>query len=366
MSLESNKPQESYIATKELLLNIFSFFDLIFSKWRIWMIAMMVGVVISLIIDLTDEKVIDYKANIVFNLELGGASSNSQLGGLASAFGLPSMSGGGSSGELFTSQNFPTIVRSRAVLERVLMKDVVVNGDTLLMMQYVMDSSDIKTNEWAGGLFSEPFTEAINYKFPKKDPKDFTMLENVIMNSVYEKMMDVTDISVVKSTNSIMIITSILTNELLAQKWVETVLSTTEEFYVEMKTKKTRDMLETQHERLEKIQAELFSADSRLARITFENPYVADPSGTMKQTQISRQSSFLSTQYLTQLTTIESLNRLLLEETPIFTIMEESRLPLQQELQKSGLNLKLFGLALLFLSIFGIAIADTYRKVITS
>ncbi len=365
MSTEPESKQEKFIATKELLLNIFSFFTLIFSKWRIWLSAILIGTIISLIIDLTQERVINFRSTIIFNLELGGTNASSQLGGLASAFGIGVQSGG-SSGELFTSQNFPTIVRSRAVLERALMKDVVVDGDTLLMMQYVMDSSDIKTNEWAGDLFHDPFTDAINYKFRKKNPADFTILENRIMNSVYDKMMEATEISSVKTTNSIMVLTSVLTNEVLVKKWVETVLKTTEEFYIEMKTQKTRDMLETQYDQLAKIQSQLNSADSRLAQVTFENPYVADPSGRMKETQINRKSTFLSSQYLAQLNTIEGLNRILLEQTPIFTVMEETRLPLEREYSQSGLGLKVISLALFFLSIFGIIIADTYQKVMNA
>ncbi len=365
MSFETEQKQESFVATKELLLNIFSFFTLIFNKWRIWLTALLLGTIISLIMDLTQERVVNFRSTIIFNLELGGTSTSGQLGGLASAFGI-GVPSGGSSGELFTSQNFPTILRSRAVLERALMKNVEVNGDTLLMMQYVMDSSDIKTNEWAGDLFHDPFTEAINYKFKKKDPKDFTVLENRIMNSVYDKVMEVTEIGSVKTTNSIMVLTSVLTNELLVKKWLETVLKTTEEFYIEMKTKKTRDMLETQYEQLAKIQGQLNSADSRLAQVTFENPYVADPSGRMKETQINRKSTFLSSQYLAQLSTIEGLNRVLLEQTPIFTVMEETRLPLEREYSQTGLGLKVISLALFFLAIFGIVIADTYKKVMNS
>ena len=365
MSTENENKQESFIATKELLLSIFSFFALVFSKWRIWLSALLLGTVLSLIIDITKEKVIKYRSTIIFNLELGGSGMGSQLGGLASAFGLGVQSGG-SSGELFTSQNFPTIVRSRAVLERALMKNVEVDGDTLLMMQYVMDSSDIKTNEWAGDLFHAPFTAAINYKFPQKDPKDFTELENRIMNSVYEKIMDVTTISPVKTTNSIMVLTSVLTNEKMVKKWVETVLETTEEFYVEMKTKKTRDLLKIQQEQLAKLQGELNSADSRLAQVTFENPYVTDPMGRMKETQINRKSTFLSSQYIAQLNTIEGLNRMLIEQTPIFTVMEETRLPLEREYSQSGIGLKLFSLAFFFLAIFGVVVADTYKKVMNS
>lgn len=360
--METKSTTETQVSTKELLLQVFGFFKLLFSNWRVWTAALLFGACISLIKDIFVEEDLNYRSTIIFNLELGGSNQNSQLGGLASTFGLFNQSGS-SSGELFSSQNFPTLVLSKAVLERALMKEVVVGKDTLLMINYVADSSDIAEKEWGGDLFHKPFTAAINYTFEKKETKDFTVLENQIIASIYEKMRDATKIDFLKSTNSMMVLSTMLSNEMLAKKWVETVLSTTEEFYVEMKTKKTRDLLETQEKRLAKIQNDLFSTDSQTARMALQNPNVVDPRGMMRETQANRKASFLSTQYMAQLTTIESLNRVLLEETPIFTIVEETRLPLETEYSTAGLNIKLSSLAAFIISIVVLVVIDTYRKV---
>jgi hypothetical protein len=334
--MNTNQSKETEISTKELLLSFFSTLNLLARTWKVWLSAMLIGTLVSLVKDLAVDKVTSYRSSIIFNLELGGGGGGSQLSGLASTFGLMSQNNV-SGGELFTSQNFPTIMRSRAVIEKALMNDVVVGKDTLLLINYVADSSDIKTNEWGGGLFTPPFYGAINYKFEKKNIEDFTPLENEIINSIYQKLTDATAIEGIKPTNSILLLTTVLTNEKLAKVWVESVLETTEEFYVEMKTKK--------------------------ARLNFENPYVVDPNGRLQETKANRQSSFITNQYLAQLGTVESLKRMLLEQTPIFTVMDETRLPLEKEYTKSSLDLKLIAIAFLLLSIIGIILKNSYSNI---
>ncbi|MGR3809806.1 hypothetical protein [Jiulongibacter sp. NS-SX5] len=363
--METKSKIDSQISTKELLTKVFSIFRLLFRKWKVWTAALLIGACLGLVNDILVEEEFNYRSVIIFNLELGGSSQSSQLGGLASSLGLMGNSGG-SSGELFSSQNFPTIVRSRAVIERALMKEVEVDGDTLLMINYVADSSDISEKEWGGDLFHKPFTAAIDYTFEKKDPRDFTVLENQIINTIYEKLRENTLLDVAKGTNSIMVLQSLLSNEKLTKKWVETVLETTQEFYVEMKTKKTRELLEIQEKRLKKLESDLLSSDSRTAQLALQNPNFIDPRGRMQETQANRKSNFLSNQYVAQLNTIENLERLILEQTPIFTIVEETRLPLEKDYVREGLDIKLTSLAALVLTIVALIVIDSYKSIMKS
>lgn len=360
--MELRSDSENQVSTKELLNQLFTFLDLLASKWRIWLAALLVGSSFSLLNDILIEKISVYRSTIIFNLELAGGNNQSQFGGFGGALGMFGQNTP-SGGDMFTSQNFPTLLSSKAVLERALMKTVVVKGDSILMINYMADSSDIKTNEWGGSLFKKPFDAAINYKFSKKDISEFNDLENIIIKAIYDKVKEATSVELIDGTSSIMVLSADLTNELLVKKWVETVLETTEEFYVEMKTKKTRELLQTQREQLVKIESQLSSVDSRLARIVFENPNVVDPSGAMHQTQTSRKSNFLTTQYLTQLNTIEGLERTIVEQTPIFTIIEETRPPLEKQDAETGLNLKLSSLAFFILSIITIGLVDSYNRI---
>ena len=155
------------------------------------------------------------------------------------------------------------------------------------------------------------------------------------------------------------------TNELLAKRWAEVLLETFEEFYKEMKTKKTREMLVMQEARLEKLQVQMFSTDRRLAQITVQNQNIVDPSGSMVQEQTRRSNSFYSQQYLAQLATVDNIRTTLINQTPIFTIVEPIRLPLVKVQSFIGSNMPVGGFIGLILSIVFVSIYTILKEVLS-
>jgi hypothetical protein len=84
----------------------------------------------------------------------------------------------------------------------------------------------------------------------------------------------------------------------------------------------------------------------------------------MKQQQISRDNTYLTNQYYTQLANVEGLNRLIIEQTPIFTVLEPVRLPLSIR-KKTGLSTRLSGLIALVATVLIITVRKTYLEVMT-
>ncbi len=241
------------------------------------------------------------------------------------------------------------------------MKEVEINGKKELFINYYIDSSGIKQKEWAGSLFKKPFDQAINYRFYKKDINTFSPLENTIITSIYDKLNPDTVIFPIEGT-SLIVISGVSLNENLTKAWVEALMAATEDFYKEVKTKKTKEILQKQEARLDSIKALLNETDRKLARLTFESTNVVDPSGPMKQQQYTRNNSFLSNQYFTQMTTIEQLNRMIVEQTPIFTIVEPARLPLETEVVGSGLDTKLSSLVGLIVATLIVIFGYLYKQ----
>lgn len=358
---------EEQITTKEFFLKLISFFKVIGSKWRILMIGLLLGAILSIIQDAITKKPTKYEAKIVFNIDIGGGGvGTNQLGGLAATFGL----GGGipqaaQGGDLLSGTNFAALLQSRIVFERALMKEVNVKGKTFLMANYYKDSSDIAKRVWEGDLFHEPNEEAINFHFTKKDPDDFTTFENMLITTLYEELLPDTQLIPIEGS-SLTQLNTLTTNEMLSKVWAETLLNTIEEFYVEMKTKKTRELLGMQQNRLDSLQTLMFSSDKRLAQLTFQNTNVVDPSGPMRQQQVTRNNAFYSNQYYAQLTTVEGLNRLLIEQTPILTVIEPVRLPLVAFKSGIGKSLKMGSLLGLFLSLLFVLAQHLYNQIMSS
>ncbi|MCP9767639.1 hypothetical protein EGI22_06920 [Lacihabitans sp. LS3-19] len=351
--------KEEQVSTKEFILSVIKYFSFLGKNWQILLIALLIGTSYDAFKNTFLDKDDVYSGQITFHLELEGGGAQNQLGGFASAFGL----GGGmqqQAGSLLASTNFEAIVMSGNVFHNAFMEEVMVNGKKELFVNYYIDSSNIKTKEWAGNLFRGPSPYA-DYRFKKKKISEFTPFENSMLAEVYAKLYADSRVEPEEGTSLINIYAT-TTNEMLTKTWIETLIHATEEFYKNMKTKKTRQMLVMQEQRLDSLAYEMKHNDKRIARLTFDNPNVVDPSGPMRQQQLTRDNTYLSNQYYTQLANVESLNRLIIEQTPIFTVLEPVRLPLEI-VKKTGISTRLSGLIALFAAIFIISIRKTYLDV---
>jgi hypothetical protein len=123
--------KEQEVSTKEFLTETAKFFQNIGKSWRLLMIGLLSGAIISFVMDIVNEKETNYIATVSFNLDIGGGSSQSmnQMSGFATAFGVGGFQQN-QSGDLLSGANFPTLAKSRIVFEKALMTNVIVEGDT--------------------------------------------------------------------------------------------------------------------------------------------------------------------------------------------------------------------------------------------
>jgi hypothetical protein len=352
--------QETQISTKEFLKRVFDFFKNLGNNWQLLLIALLVGTCFDLLKNNVIDKSKTYFGEMTFHLELeGGAGGGGQLGGLAANFGFGGgMQAGGA--DLFNAKNFEAIMLSGNVFQNAFMKEVTVKGKKMLFINYYIDSSDIKTNEWAATLFRAASPYA-NYKFTKKPIEEFTPYENQIFADVYTKLFTATTIEPLEKSSLIKIHAG-TTNEILTKVWIENLIASTETFYKTMKTKKTKQLLVVQERRLDSLSYMIKNTDRKMARVTFENPNVVDPGGILKQQQVTRDNTYMTNQYYTQMANVETLNRLIIEQTPIFTVLEPVRLPLAI-IEKKGINTRLGGIICFFAAILVISLRQTYRDI---
>jgi hypothetical protein len=354
--------KDDQVSTREFFLSVFKYFKFLGNNWQILFLALIVGSIYDTINNTFLDSEDTYSGQTTFHLELEGAGAQNQLGGFASAFGLGGAANQQQGGSLLASSNFEAIILSVNVFQNAFMREVKIGDRTDLFINYFIDSSDIKRNEWAGSLI-KPTSPFANYRFKKKAISEFTPYENQILSDVYTKIYNFTRVEP-DENSSLISIYATTTNEQLTKDWIEVLMASTEDFYREMKTKKTKQILKVQEGRLDSLAYAMKYNDKRIARLTFDNPNVVDPSGIMKQQQISRDNTYLSNQYYTQLANVEGLNRLIIEQTPIFTVLEPVRLPLSV-IKKTGFSTRLSGLIALVTMILIITIRKTYLDVMS-
>lgn len=352
--MDNNNEQ---VSTKEFLKSVFKYFRFLGSQWQLLLIVLVAGNLYDMVKNNYFSTTRTYGATIQFNIDLEG-SSQAQLGGLASAF----MGGGAANSGLMDIANFPMIILSRTVFERALMTETELFGRKDLFVNFVIDSSDIKTKEWGGSFFRDPSSYA-QMRFEKKKPEEFTPYENQVMTDIFNKLYDNTSMQKEQGT-SIYTLAGVLSNELLAKTWVELLLSSTENFYTEMKTVKTRKMIAVQKKRVDSLSALLGRNDSSLAKAAFEQPDAVNPIASSTQSRLSRDATYLSNQYLTNLNSLDNLKNLLVEQTQFFHILTPVKLPLDAT-SRVGISVRLTGLILLVATIIIISLRKSYLDIMS-
>lgn len=354
----NNLIQEEQISVKDLFGKLVSGGKVISNNWRLLLIGVSLSILYSFASDWANYHEPQYSGSLVFNLELGGGQQGGgELAALLGGVSQVTVTGG----DLLGGGNFASLIQSKAVYERALMRDVIVGEKKMLFINYYKDSSDIARKTWGGNFYTKPNQAAIDYRFTKKEPKDFTREENVLIQTIYEKLTKETAI-IPQKGSSLTTIQAITNNEMLSKIWIETLMEATEDFYKEMKTSKTRVTLRFHEKRLDSLKNLLYSSDSRLAQMTFNNTNVVDPMGPLRQQQISRYNGMYAGQYQQQLNIIDNLKSTLMNQTPIFTVVEPIRLPLIEFKVSIGENIGISTLIGLVISILFIFIRHFIRE----
>ncbi|MFY7909624.1 MAG: hypothetical protein ACOVO2_08735 [Emticicia sp.] len=356
--------QEEQINTKDLLKKVIGVFTLIGNEWRLLLISIALGTLISILLDVKELKDTDYTGEIQFNLESGGGQQMALggLGGLAGAFGI---SGGATSNDLFSGGNFGLVISSKTLYEKALMQEVTIGGKKTLFINFYKDSSDIAKKEWGGDFLHEPNYKAIKYRFQPKPANDFTKDENIMISTIYEKLEAQTSLQPLDKMGSIMVLSATTNSEYLTKVWLETLLKTLEEFYVEVRTRKTRDIYNIQLGRLRELEGKLSSTDRQLANAQFQNQNAVDPTAPMRTMQLNRSNNYVSTQYYQQLAAVEQIKMQLINQTPLFTVLQPVRLPLLQRTYTVGGNTQAGAFIGFFLCLVFIIMKKSYQELMS-
>jgi len=357
--------QEEQINTKDFIKKVIGVFKLISNQWRLLLISISLGTLISILLDVKELKDTDYSGEIQFNLEAGGSQQMPMggFGGLAGAFGIGM---GTASNDLFSGGNLGLFISSKALYEKALMQEVLIGGKKTLFINFYKDSSDIAKKEWGGDWLNEPNYKAIKYQFQsKKQVNNFTKKENIFLATIYKKLEAQTALQPLDKMGSIMVLSATTNSEYLTQVWLETLLKTLKEFYIEVRTQKTREIYDIQMRRLRELEAKLSSTDRQLANTQFQNQNAIDPTAPMRTMQLNRSNNYVSNQYFQQLAAVEQLKMQLINVTPLFTVLQPVRLPLLQRTYTVGGNTQTGAFIGFFICLIFIILRKSYQELMS-
>lgn len=348
---------EDELSPKEVVEKILVVKNALIRNWHWLLLLPAVGFGIGYAMDTYENKPPTYEANVVFNLGAAGASSG--IGDVAGLLGL----GAQPDANIFTGENFFYFVKSRPVLERNLMKEVEINGKKQILANFYIDSSGIKTSDWAD------YPDLLKFHFTTNDIKKMDLNSRINLNAIVKRTAEATEIAALDRKSSFTSISTKMENEHLAGLWVTTLLETVEEMYTENQTQKTRKTLRLLNHRADSLAQVLGIAEHKLARQLDYSAQIMMPEAKVSANSMERKSSFLQQLYYEAMANAEKMRISLVKEAPLFTEIEGIKVPLDVKYEDKR-NAKIGALAGLmialifvyFRTVFSTPTTTTVRK----
>lgn len=312
------------ISLKELLEKGKDWYAFVSSQWRIVLLAGFLGATIGIVYAFVKKPI--YTATLSFALE-----DEKTGGGLGSALGLASSLGldlGSSGGSIFTGSNLTELFKSRTMVEETLLSPANVNGKTISLAEMYLQNKEWR-EKWQG----KPKLESLQF-LPNADRKLLTRVHDSILGEMYLDLSK-TGLSVGQRDKKVAVISIdvVSTNELFSKYFCEALAKNVSRFYIETKSKKSRDNMLILERQTDSIRRELNGAITGVA-VANDNTFGLNPAMNVRRAPSARRQVDVqaNTAILTELVKQSELAKVTFrKETPLIQVIDKPILPLKIE-----------------------------------
>ena len=254
-----------------------------------------------------------YTASLTFALEQGGGASG--LGGLASQFGF-SMGGGG---EGLGGDNLLSLMKSRRIVQDVLLSTIYVEGDSVLLLDQYLRSSDKLMAKWDSlGIYPVDPLKCC-------DPKQDSAI-GVVVKAVSEK-----SLAVAKVDKKLSFVTVSYTgsDEVFTGAFVELLTAKATDFYVQTKMSNSNANIAKLERRVDSVSAEMQAAMVGFASAQDQNSFTVQSVAKVPSVQKQMKVTMLTTLYGELVKNLELSKTMMAREEPLITIIDRPHYPLR-------------------------------------
>lgn len=325
MEKPENSPNANKeISLKDIILTIGEWRRYLLSKWLVIGIVVLIGAGLGLTYSLMNKP--SYIGELTFVVEESKSSGLGSYAGIANQLGID-LGGGGNGMGVFTGENIIEFLKSRLMIQKVLLSPVIVNQKSITLADYYIDIYNLRPR-WA-----KERPELKDIHFPvNSDRKNFTLHQDSILMDMQEKIVK-TSLRVTKPDLKLSFISVKVTSptEIFSKVFVETLVRVAADFYIETKTKRSKV-------NMDKLQATADSLGKLLNRKTYAlaetqdlnvNP-IRQVAGVSTELQ-ARDKLMLQTMYGEVVKNLEISKITMMQETPIIQIVDTPILPLKKK-----------------------------------
>ncbi|SDD66544.1 Chain length determinant protein [Algoriphagus faecimaris] len=304
---------------REVILNFKEWFSFFTSKWKVLIIALIIGLGLGALVSILKKPV--FHAETSFVLEEGDGSSLGNMSGLASLVGVNIGSLGSTSG-LFQGDNIMELYKSDRMLGETLLSQF--DENHLLIDRFV--SFEKLDKKWA----SKVDIPAMDFSIAREA---FSVAQDSVVKEV-AKLIREKQLSVIKPDRKLSIIQVSISSkdEAFAKVFNETLVEKVNTFYLETKTKKTGEnlaILQTQADSVRKIlDASIGEYATATDQVPNANPLLSSATVESRKRQIDVQATGAVYQEVVKNLEIAKVNHR--NNSPLIQIIDSPRFPLKR------------------------------------
>ncbi len=323
------------IVLGDVIESIKRFFSYLRSQSKLIALCGLVGLVLPLIYRALQKPA--YAASTTFILEEKSATGGG-LAGIASQVGLD-LGSLGSGSSLFTGDNILDIIKSRVIIEKVLLTPVSGNSGKTLADLYL---------EFSG--MGEKLPAPVSFASPSVA---HTVYQDSVLYVMYDQIAK-KNVSVdrLNKKGSIFKIVTVSQNQVFSKNFAERLLKETTTYYVNVKTSTAAANVKRLQARGDSLLRVLNAKSYNAASFQILDPNVAFKSMSVPAEVSSRDKSIVFSIYAEVTKNLEMSRIALVSQTPVIQLLDVPKYPLMDD-RKSYLFLGLVGfIAGIFAAIF--------------
>ena len=319
------------IVLGDVIESIKRFFSYLRSQSKLIALFAVIGLVLPLIYRALQKPA--YAAATTFILEEKSANGGG-LAGLASQVGLD-LGSLGSGSSLFTGDNILDIIKSRVIIEKVLLTPISGNSGKTLADLYL---------EFSG--LGEKLTTPVSFAIPAASvvAPAHTVYQDSVLYVMYEQIAK-KNVSVdrLNKKGSIFKIVTVSQNQVFSKNFAERLLKETTTYYVNVKTSTAAANVKRLQARGDSLLRVLNAKSYNAASFQILDPNVAYKSMSVPAEVSSRDKSIVFSIYAEVTKNLEMSRIALVSQTPVIQLLDVPKFPLMDD-RKSYTFLGIAGL----------------------
>lgn len=303
---------------ENVLVSLIGFIPFVKRNKRMIIIFTAVGLLTGLGVEIYKSSNSLKKTKIVFVLE--SESADNGLAGLASSLGLGGISSGNS---IFSGENFKELLKTKNIYRKAILTKVKVGNRTDYFGNFFLEKSNLEEHEW-----SNLPADFIKFRFKTGNLDSIGIQDKNIINAISGYLNDNTDIFLDNPKSTFQTLTVETRNDTLTHVWAQLYLKTITDYYIDTKTKKSKELLVIMDKRVDSLRSALYYTQGKLANYNDQNQQIIFQRARVIAERLQMNSTQLQSLYFEALRNYDNLKFSLVKEAPLLTIIEDSELPI--------------------------------------